>query len=86
MISSHLSLPREGHVNKVHHVFGYLKKCRSTELVFDPSDPVVDESAFERKDWTSREFGYFLEEKKDLPPKNASTKGGRVYHESEGQC
>lgn len=50
LMSSHLALPREGHL---HQVFGYLKKCHNTEMVFDPSDPNVDELSFERQDWTS---------------------------------
>jgi hypothetical protein len=27
-------------------------------MVFDPSDPVIDEADFERKDWTSSKFGH----------------------------
>jgi hypothetical protein len=58
MMSSHLALPREGHLSQVLQIFSYLKKYHNTEMVFDPSDPVVDESTFERKDWTSSEFGH----------------------------
>ena len=36
-------------------------------MIFDPSDPVIDESLFDRKDWTASEFGLFLEE---VLPKN----------------
>ena len=57
MMSSHLALPREGHLNELYHTFSYLKKYHNTEMVFDPSDPVIEESEFERKDWTSSEFG-----------------------------
>ncbi len=58
MLSSHLAMPREGHLAQSYHVFAYLKKYHNTEMVFDPSDPVVDEAAFDRKDWTSSEFGH----------------------------
>ena len=51
MMSSHLALPREGHLEQVLHIFAYLKKYHNTELVYDPSDPVVDENDFERRDW-----------------------------------
>ena len=44
MMSSHLALPREGHLEQVLHIFAYLKKYHNTELVYDPSDPVVDEN------------------------------------------
>ena len=46
MMSSHLVLPRVGYLNQVHHIFGYLRKYHSTELVFDPSNHMVDENAF----------------------------------------
>ena len=39
MMSSHLALPREGHLEQVLHIFAYLKKYHNTELVYDPSDP-----------------------------------------------
>ena len=58
MMSSHLALPREGHLQQVLQMFAYLKKYHNTEMVFDPSDPVVDESSFEKRDWTSSEFGH----------------------------
>jgi hypothetical protein len=35
-------------------------------MVFDPSDPVDDESLFELKDWTSSEFGH-LQGKEEMP-------------------
>ena len=66
MLSSHLALPREGHLYQFFQVFAYLKKYHNTEMVYDPSDPCIDESAFELKDWTSSEFGH-LQGKKELP-------------------
>ena len=58
MMSSHLALPRAGHLQHLLQTFAYLKKYHNTEMVFDPSDPMVDESDFERRDWTSSEFGH----------------------------
>jgi hypothetical protein len=58
MMSSHLALPREGHLEQVFHIFAYLKKYHNTELVYDPSDPVVNECEFDKQDWTSSEFGH----------------------------
>ena len=48
------------------HIFAYLKKYHSTELVYDPSDPVVDENDFERRDWASSEFGH-VKGKEEFP-------------------
>jgi hypothetical protein len=73
-MSSHLALPREGHMHQVFHIFAYLKKYHNTELVFDPSDPCVDESDFELKDWTSSEFGH-VQGKEELPPNMPQPRG-----------
>jgi len=58
MMSSHLTLPHEGHLQQLYHMFAYLKKFHNTEMVFDPSEPVIDENAFQKRDWTSSEFGH----------------------------
>jgi hypothetical protein len=58
MMSSHMAMPREGHLYQLFQVFAYLKKYHNTKMVFDPSDPIIDESSFELKDWTSSVFGH----------------------------
>ena len=74
MLSSHLALPREGQLYQLFQVFAYLKKYHNTEMVYDPSDPCIDESAFELKDWTSSEFGH-LQGKEELPPNMPEPRG-----------
>ena len=56
MMSSHMALPREGHVSHLIQVFSYICKYHNSELVFDLSDPVIDMFLFERKEWTYSEF------------------------------
>ena len=51
-MSSHVAMPREGHFKALMHIFSYLKKYHNAEMVFDPSDPDLDYSVFEVKDWT----------------------------------
>ena len=46
MMSSHLAMPRKGHLDQVLHIFTYLHKYHNTELVYDPSDPVVEHDVF----------------------------------------
>ena len=46
MLSSHLALPHEGHLEQVFQIFGYLKKYHNTELVYDPSNPEIDPAQF----------------------------------------
>jgi hypothetical protein len=43
-------------------------------MVYDPSDPVIDEEAFEKKDWTSSEFGH-LQGVEELPPNMPDPRG-----------
>ena len=74
MMSSHLALPREGHLEQVLHIFAYLKKYHSTEIVYDPSDPCVEESQFEVKDWTSSEFGH-IQGQEEVPENMPEPRG-----------
>ena len=67
MLLSHLAFPREGHLQQLFHMFSYLKRNQNSEMVFDPSNPFIDESLFDRKYWTASEFGLSLEE---VLPKN----------------
>ena len=68
MMSSHLTMPRKGHLDQVLHIFAYLRNYHNTELVYDLSDPVVEQDVFERRDWTSSEFG--AEQGKEAVPSN----------------
>ena len=74
MMSSHLALPRKGHMEQVIQIFGYLKKYHNAELVFDPSDPTINQQDFEKKDWTSSEFGH-VEGREELPPNMPEPRG-----------
>ena len=38
----------------------YLKQNHNSEMVFDPSDPIIDEFLFNRNDWAAYEFGFSL--------------------------
>ena len=74
MMYSHMALPREGHLVQLFHIFLYLSKYHNTEMVFDPSDPVIDESKYQRRDWTSSEFGH-LQAKRTIPPNMPEPRG-----------
>ena len=51
MFSSHLALPRCGHLAQVLHMFAYLKSHANSEMVYDPSGVDFDRAQFLRKDW-----------------------------------
>ena len=57
MMSSHLALPREGHLKEVLHIFAHLKKHHNAEIVFDPSVPEIDLNLFPREDWGFSIYG-----------------------------
>jgi hypothetical protein len=56
------------------HIFAHLKKYHNAELVYDPTEPNIDESLFEAKDWASSEFGH-LNGKEELPPNQPQPRG-----------
>ena len=62
MISYHMTLPREEHLDQVLHLFLSLREYYSTEMVFDTNDHVVDESEHELKYCTSS--GFFISKAK----------------------
>ena len=66
MMSSHLAMPREGHLHQVLRIFVHLRKYHNAELVYDPTSPDVDEAEFEVKDWTTSEFGH-IQGKEEIP-------------------
>ena len=75
MMSSHLALPREGHLEEVFHIFAYLKRNHNAEMIFDPSDPEVDANQFQSRDWEATEFG----ELEEVLPENMPESRGQGF-------
>ena len=73
MMSSHLAMPRAGHLAQLYNIFAYLKSHDNAELVFDPTLPDIDTALFERKDWTTSEFD--MDMKEDLPSNMPQPRG-----------
>ena len=44
-----LVLPREGHLKQPFHMFAYLEKQHTSEMVFDHTKPAIDYSKFSNK-------------------------------------
>ena len=82
MMSSHLSLPQEGHIHQVFHLFAYLKKYNNTEMVYDPIDPVVEDSASEKKYFTLSDIRH-VKGKEYLPPNMPQPRGLRYTMRSK---
>ena len=67
LLSSHLALPREGHLDAAYGIFGYLAKHLESNLVFD--DKQVD------TDWINSVYGHVEEER---PPRMPEPLGKAV--------
>jgi hypothetical protein len=63
LLSSHLALPREGHLQQVYHIFAYLKNNTKRTLAFDPTHPMIDESRFVQCDW----HDFYRDAKEPIP-------------------
>ena len=61
-----MDMPREDHFNELFHIFAHLRNYHNIEMVFDPSDPVIDDSTYHKRDWTSSEFGK-IQGKEEIP-------------------
>ena len=42
LLTNHLVLPREGHLQQVYHIFAYLKAKQNRMLAFDPEHPEIE--------------------------------------------
>jgi hypothetical protein len=68
MLSSYLACPHEGNLENALHVMGYLQLNHNSRLIFDPTYPDIDHTAFPSFEWT--EFYGNVEEAipPDMPP------------------
>ena len=71
-MSSYLAIPREGHLEQVYHIFGYLKCHKKMRLLFDPAYPNINEKWFKRYDWQD-----FYRDAKEAIPTNMPEARGR---------
>jgi hypothetical protein len=76
MMSSHLAMPREGHLKELYHMFAYLKAHSNAEMVFDPTPVDFDRNIFERQDWSYSAYGY--ESLKEELPLNMPAPHGQM--------
>jgi hypothetical protein len=63
LLSSHLALPRIGHLQAVYRVFGYLKQVPKRRLYFDPKKPTISEDRFQMFDWED----FYRDAKEPIP-------------------
>ena len=73
-MSSHLAFPREGHLDQVYHIFGYLKNRKKLRLLFDCGDPKISEGRFKKYDWQD----FYRDAKEAIPPNMPEARGRNV--------
>lgn len=72
VMSKYLAMPREGHLEQVLHIMGYLKCHKKLRLMFDSSCPKVDERWFTTYDWEE-----FYRDAEEAIPSNMPEPRGR---------
>ena len=74
MISTHLAMLRRGHLEQVHHSFGYLKERPKRKLFFDPQHPELDERSFTTYNW----YDFYRDAKGPVPGDMPAPRGQMV--------
>ena len=71
LLSQHLAMPREGHLEQVIHIFGYLKIHKKLRLLFDCGDPNHHDSRFKEYDW----FDFYRGSEEAIPSDQPEPRG-----------
>ncbi len=72
-MASMMAMPRENHLKVLYQMFAFLKAKHNGVMVFDPTEPFVDESQFKsNEDWSATPYG---DCKETLPPNMPEPRG-----------
>ena len=74
LLSSHLAMPRVGHLNQAYRVFGYLKLHPKRKLAFDAQHPRISEKMFKRHDW----YDFYRDAKEAIPDDMPQPRGNSM--------
>ena len=74
MLASQLTIPREGQLDAVFHIFGYLEGHHNDWMVFDPTYPTPDMSMLHEHDW----YHFYGAMKEVITPNAPETRGKEV--------
>ena len=74
LLSTHLAMPRKGHLEQVYHIFGYLNQISRRRLFFDPEHLDISEERFTRFNWED----VYKDEMKTIPLDMPNTRGEPV--------
>ena len=71
LLASQLALPRQGHLEAIFHLFGYLKINHNFMLALDPTYPKIDQRFNDGADWKT----FYGEVKEPMPPNMPEPRG-----------
>jgi hypothetical protein len=74
ILSSYSMAPRQGHLDRVFHIFGYLKQNKRATIVFDESHVEWDKSSFEKQGWCD----FYRDGKENIPSNMPIPRGNPV--------
>jgi hypothetical protein len=74
MLSSHVAMPREGHMEALFHMYAYLKIKHNSRMAFDPTYPDIDLDNFPDHDWTE----FYGDVQEPMPPMMPEPRGKEV--------
>ena len=76
LISTHLAITLEGHLEQVLHIFGYLNIHKKIILLFDCSYPIIIYNIFNEYSW----FYLYRYAKEAIPPNMSEAMGHEVFN------
>jgi hypothetical protein len=71
-MASMMASPHEGHLDQLFHTFAFLKGNHNGVMVFDPSEPTIDELQFPEQHWSAT---LYADSTEDLPPNMCEPRG-----------
>jgi Reverse transcriptase (RNA-dependent DNA polymerase) len=74
LMSRFLANPRQGHLDQVLHIFAYLKKYNKSALVMDETVPEINDTRFNKVDWTE----FYPGAAEAIPPDAPESRGKSI--------
>ena len=74
LLSTHLAMPRIGHLNQVYRMFGYLKLYPKRKLAFDAQHPMISERMFRKHEWCD----FYRDAKEAIPHDMPNPRGNSM--------
>ena len=74
LLSTHLAMPRIGHLNQVDRMFGYLKLYPKRKLAFNAQHPMISERMFRKHEWCD----FYRDAKEAIPHDMPNPRGNSM--------